>query len=69
MDLIFQCLFPDEHKRPTTYLCYDILHATEAFEECDRGIKAMQIPELFGNNATIEVMMFPGFLDNISENI
>ena len=69
VDLIFQCLFPDEHKRPTAYLCYDILHATEAFEDCDRGIKAMQIPELFGNNATIEVMMFPGFVDDILEKI
>ena len=69
VDLIFQCLFPDESKRPTAQLCSNILHATETFVECDRGIKAMQIPELFGNNATIEVMVFPGFLDYISEKI
>ena len=69
LDLIFQCSCLDENKRPTANLCFDILLATEAFKECERGIKAMQIPALFGNSATIEVMMFPGFLDYILEKI
>ena len=69
VDLIFQCLCLDETKRPTANLCFDILHTTEAFKECERGIKAMQIPALFGNSATIEVMMFPVFLDYILEKI